>query len=100
MVAITEHDNTYGDMNWDAKTIVAANGLLKMYSTFGFIFSFVITMNCMSVIKPISIKLQKKSNDIVYAYSEINNVIDQLKAIRENEGLLHDMVCTGRNLGP
>ena len=56
--------------------IVAANGLLTMCSTFGFILSFVVTMNGMSI------KLQKRSNDIVYAYSEIDNVIDQLKAIR------------------
>ena len=36
--------------------------LLKMYCTFSFIYSFVVTMNCMSVIKPVSIKLQYKTN--------------------------------------
>lgn len=31
MKAISENDTTYGDMNWDGKTILAANGLSKVY---------------------------------------------------------------------
>ncbi len=58
MLAIVSCDDTYGDMNWDSKTIVTANGLLKSYNNFNFIYSFITTMNCMSVIKPLSIKLQ------------------------------------------
>ena len=57
MVAIINHDNSYGNMNWDSNTVVKANGLLKSYSSLNFVYSFVITMNCMSVIKPLSIKL-------------------------------------------
>ena len=37
MVAIVERDSTYGNMNWDSTTIVAANGLLKMFHSFVFI---------------------------------------------------------------
>ena len=73
MIAITERDTTYGIMNWDAKAIVAANGFLKMYSSFGFIYSFIVTMNCMSII--FSVKLQNRTNDIVYAYSELKGAI-------------------------
>ncbi len=46
-------------------------------------------MNCMSVIKPLSIKLQYRTNDVVYAYSKIKDVIEELKLIRANEELLH-----------
>ncbi len=36
-------------------------------------------MNCMSVIiKPLSIKLQYRTNDVVYAYSNIKDVIEEL----------------------
>ena len=59
MEAIVESDPTYEDMNWDRKTVVAANGLLKMYFSFTFIVSFIVTMNVMSIIKPIS-KAKKK----------------------------------------
>ncbi len=43
----------------------------------------------MSVIKPSSIKLQYRTNDVVYAYSKIKDVIEELKLIRANEELLH-----------
>jgi len=89
MYAIVSRDNTYGDMNWDSNTIVTANGLLKSYSNFNFIYSFITTMNCMSIIKPLSIKLQYRTNDVVYAYSKVKDVIEELKSLRANEELLH-----------
>ena len=52
-------------MNWGNETIVSANGLSKMYHSFSFIISFVSTVNDMSIIKPISVKLQCRSYDIV-----------------------------------
>ncbi len=47
-------------------------------------------MHCMSVIKPISIKLQYKTNDLAYAYMKVQHVISDLKAMRSNDQLLHD----------
>ena len=64
MKAISEQDSSYGDMSWDSKTIVAANWLSKLYHSFTFITSFIITMNAMSVIRPISVKLQHRSYDM------------------------------------
>ena len=54
MEAISDN---HGEMNWDNKTTVAANGLSKMCHSF-FIVSFVVTTNAMSIIKPITVKLQ------------------------------------------
>jgi hypothetical protein len=98
MVAITSRDTAYGIMDWDANTIVTANGLLKMYCTFSFIYSFIVTMNCMSIIKPVSVKLQYKTNDIAYAYSKITDVISELKSVRANEQLLHDWYLQAETL--
>ena len=89
MEAILESDPTYEDMNWDRKTVVAANGLLKMHCSFTFIVSFIVTMNAMSIIKPISVKLQNKSSDIVKAYMDITEVINELSSVRESEDMLH-----------
>ena len=89
MIAITEHDSTYGDMDWDSKTTIAANGLLKMFCSFTFILSFIVTMNAMAIIKPLSIKLRKRNNDIVHAYEKVEEVIDELGAIRENDSIIH-----------
>lgn len=46
-------------------------------------------MNVMSFIKPISVKLQRRSIDIVNAYQEVEGVIDALSAARESEENLH-----------
>ena len=88
MVAITTRDPTYGNMNWDPKTMVAANGLLKMYSTFAFIYSFTVTMNCMSIIKPISVKLH--TEQMIYAYSKVKEVIAELQSLHRSDTLLHE----------
>ena len=52
-------------MNWDSSTVVSANGLLKMLCSFVFILSFIVTMNAMGIIKPVSIKLQYRTSDII-----------------------------------
>ena len=39
MEAICEHDTSYGEMNWDNKTIGSANGLSKIYHSFSFVIS-------------------------------------------------------------
>ncbi|SMN02068.1 hypothetical protein SPONN_425 [uncultured Candidatus Thioglobus sp.] len=89
MKAIVQRDSSYEVMNWDSKTVVAANGLLSMFTDFNFVISFVATMNAMAIIKPISIKLQKRSNDIVNAYHEVTAVISELVAVRGDDKVLH-----------
>ena len=55
-------------------------------------------MNCMSLIKPVSVKLQYKTNDIVYAYTKIKAVTDELKSVRSNEQLLHEWYMQAESL--
>ena len=94
MKAIVSRDSLYGEMNWDSKTHIAATGLLSVYTTFSFILSFVVTMNAMAIIKPISIKLQHRQSDIVRAYSDVKPVIDELNTVRGNDELLHAWLKT------
>ena len=77
-------------MNWDTKTVIAAIGLLKMYTNFLFIVSFIVTMNATAIIKPISIKLQRRSSDIVNAYHEVAGVVRELSELRASDRMLHD----------
>ena len=98
MEAICEHDTSYGEMNWDNKTIVSANGLSKMYHSFSFIISFVSTMNAMSIIKPISVKLQCRSYDIVKAYNEVKDVIEELRTLRRSDSMLHSWYIQAESL--
>ena len=89
MEATTDRDLTYGIMNWDTKMIVSANGLLKMYLSFPFIVSFIVTMNLMSIIKPVSIKLQKRCTDIVKAYTNVKDVLNEFRCVCQSEEMLH-----------
>ena len=46
-------------------------------------------MNATAIIKPISVKLQKRNNDIINAYTEVEVVIKELSSIRGSAELLH-----------
>ena len=61
-----------------------------MYTNFLFIVSFIVIMNAMTIIKPISIKLQRRSSDIVNAYHEVAGVVRELSEIRASDRMLHD----------
>ena len=98
MKAICERDNSFGDMNWDSKTIVAANGLCKMYNSFTFIISFISTMNAMSIIRLISVKLQNRSYDIVKAYNKVKDVKKELRAVRSSDIMLHSWYVQAESL--
>ena len=89
MELIVTRDSEYGNMDWDSNTVIAANGFLRVYTTFSFIVSFIVAMNAMAIIKPISIKLQSVYYDIVKAYTEVIAVIDELAKFRDNDAMLH-----------
>ena len=98
MESICERDPSYGDMNWDTKTIVAANGLSKMYHSFNFIVSFISASNALSIIKPISVKLQNRSYDIVKAYNKVKDVIRELHTLRGSDTILHSWYVQAESL--
>ena len=65
------------------------DSLSSLSKSFSFIMSFIVTMHVMSIIKPLSIKLQYKSGDIVYEYSKVSDVREELSRCHANDGLLH-----------
>ncbi len=44
MSLVVSHDDTYGCMDWDSNTVVTANGLHKNYSTYNFMYPFIVTI--------------------------------------------------------
>ena len=48
-------------------------------------------MNAMSIIKPISIKLQFRYYDIIKAYKEVKDIIMELKALLASDTMLHSL---------
>ena len=51
--------------NWERETVQKASGRYHTCCSFQFLISLIIGMKTLTVIKPVSIKLQKKSNDIL-----------------------------------
>ena len=60
-----------------------ASGLANAISSFSFIITLLTAMKCLSILKPLSVKLQKRDLDVYEAYT-ISNVTDDLQDIREN----------------
>ena len=67
--------------NWDRETLQRANGCYYTFCFLQFLMSLTVTMNILAVIKPISVKLQKKSNNNVKAYNMISE--KELKELRD-----------------
>ena len=61
-----------------------ASGLANAISSFSFIITLLTAMKCLSILKPLSVKLQKRDLDVYEAYSQSNKVTDDLQDIRDN----------------
>jgi len=68
--------------NWDTDSKSKANSLLHAISNFEFIITHITTMKCLSILQPLSIKLQKRDVDVYEAYSHIKDFKGELRDIR------------------
>ena len=68
--------------NWDTDSKRKANNLLHAVSNFEFIITQITTMKCLSILKPLSIKLQKRDIDVYEAYTHIKDLKGELQDIR------------------
>ena len=80
------HPHVYSllSLTWDRETKTKAKGLLANLKTFRFIFTFLITKNSLGTLKPIAAKLQKKDQDVLQAYSMIDDTIKAVARVRSN----------------
>ena len=62
--------------------ILVFNNLLHAVSNFEFIITQITTMKCLSILKPLSIKLQKRDIDVYEAYNHIKDLKGELQDIR------------------
>ena len=69
---------------WQTKTRTDASGLLKAISDFDFIVTFICAYSCLSHMSGLTVKLQKKTNDIFKAFSMVTEVKATYKRLRAN----------------
>lgn len=79
-----QHEADYSVMNWDRETLTKANGLSHAITNFEFIVALVVTLKALSVLKPVSVKLQKKSNDVMTAYKLVSDTHRELQEFRNS----------------
>ena len=70
--------------NWDTDSKSKANNLLHVVSNSEFIITQITMMKCLSIPKPLSIKLQKRDIDVYEAYNLIKDLKGELQDIRED----------------
>ena len=73
-----------GDWSWDSETLTKASGFLKLMTSFEFAVSFCIAMRLLSSLRGLTVKLQKKANDILVAYELISEVQFELELLKVN----------------
>lgn len=71
------------DWNWDGETLTKANGFVYQLESSTFLLSFQILLGVLSWCRSLTLKLQMKSIDVMYAYSQVQSVVSTLKKMRE-----------------
>ena len=89
-VMLHEHANRekYSEWNRDRETLSRANGLSHVLCSFEFLVALVCASNALACVKPLSVKLQRKFNDIVKAYGLVEYLIEDLEVVRNSEEIM------------
>ena len=89
-VMLHEHANRekYSEWNWERETLSRGNGLSHVLCSFEFLVALVCASNALACVKPLSVKLQRKSNDIVKAYGLLESTIEDLEVVRSSEEIM------------
>ena len=80
----------YGHWSYDTETLTRANGLQHVLASFDFIMSLTTTANALASLRPLSIKLQRRSWDIVRAYELVRVTVEDLECVRGNEEIMDE----------
>ena len=83
--AMVDH-NAYPDLGtdwkWDGETTTKASGFLFQLQSSTFFVSFQILIQFFQILREVTIKLQMKAVDVVYAYKMVEGVVSILKSMR------------------
>lgn len=74
----------YEKWNWDRESLVKAEGLKYSLTSSTHITALVTMKNGLQPVKALSVKLQKRDNDIYRAYGHIDFVISEVQTMRSD----------------
>jgi hypothetical protein len=89
------HEKSNEEWFWDRQTKVKAQGLLTSITAFSTLVTFVFARHVLDTIKPLTVKLQKRDNNVSTANKLITEHVERVKEIRgeidaEFETCFHD----------
>lgn len=84
MEAISTGCTEFGEWSWDSETLTKARGFLHQMVSFEFLVTSNITMRVLSSLRSLTVKLQKKSNDILAAYEYVSEVLEEFQEVKSN----------------
>ncbi len=84
MVDPNFHSQLGTDWSWDGETVTKANGFLFQLQSPAFLICFQILLQFFQILKEVTVKLQMKAVDVVYAYKTVKPVVITLQRIRHN----------------
>ena len=90
MLHEADNQEQYGHWSWDTETLARANGLQHVLTSFDFLMSLTTTANALASLRPLSIKLQRRSWDIVKAYKLVTATVEDLERVRGNEEIMDE----------
>ena len=77
--------------SWDKDNKIRAQGLETRMRSSSHIIAFFVAKNTLEIVKPIAVKLQKREQDVIQAYSMIDSAIDEIHSLRADiENQCHD----------
>lgn len=79
-----------GSRGWSPDSLTDASTLLLAISTTEFLSALVVTSSSLGYLMALTKSLQSEAKDIILAVSEVNNIVDVLKDLRENVDENHD----------
>ncbi len=71
------------DWNWDGESITKANGFLYQLESSTFLITFKILLEILSCLRPLTMKLQMQTLDIIYAHGQVKSITSILEKMRE-----------------
>eukprot|EP00731_Ephydatia_muelleri_P027602 Em0019g475a len=69
--------------DWDKDTLAKAQGMMAALTTFQNIAFFIITKNTLDIVQVLSVKLQKRDQDVLEAYAIVDEVMKTLESTRK-----------------
>ena len=103
MVNHSAHPDLGTDWSWDGETLTKANGFLFQLGSFTFLVSFHILIQFFQILREVTVNLQRKAADVVYAYKMVTGVLSSLNSMRRNSGvefkkLFSEVIKLGKRL--